>query len=820
MVEKKKVSTWSMSQKDRNRLVHALNGNTIRNDSKIKSRKGIKDFATSSFKVVDHSIITKALEKLCHPRDVHWFPKQHCDRFDGVATGMAQFIVSYWRAKKLVSFSGKGAALAKRWVLNELSNTSEYGGTCINTGASCQMETDGENVIGVVQSNCSKEEYVVPDANDIEMIESKNRGIVKAPRVSPLKVGPGQNTVVKPENWTRTNFTTSRTLDLEVERTVMVPKLSKHLKVKASNETRKNTDEKFENFRKSGVCFRWRSGKCKRGNVCRFRHSEDRPQNLSNGEISELLKGEEKKNGIVGIGDGKPVPVEQRSVTEACRELLKVVRRNPNAKAFLKPVDFKGLGYPSYPQIIKTPMDLQSVGNKLDQGLYLNSLEFYNNVKLIWSNSMTFNQDRSEYFVAAEKMGNLWEREFSKKFRRQGREKPFFNEEMLHHHDPKSAHLAPPNLASPRFCKGNSQKSGTASWSNVVKFLEAQNGTEAGEYDKENNKYCEAIKFDSKQTMYKQKRKRGQTPKSSPKITKDNNSKRARLGSTLNLIKRTDGTVSLESFLALEIGELRSLGEELELNIPSKLKKKELRQKISEGLKIQSGKSAGKVINHLETPKMKVQRHFWTPPKVFEISSPLSPIRIENKNPEKGVRIMRMSELDKDFGDNSRSNIKMDIPSPKEANSCKTNIAPDHQLSTSKVVNSGKTKLPVNLKHGKVKGSPNNSSHTDQLLDLVQNLKEEIKSLKVGLKKSEDLRKGMGLRMAQMQDKENLDSLTNVMALGATRSINDRKGQQMGLLWNLSSEGETLGMLDDHMGKLEHSCRCSNEHPIAILSSI
>ena len=74
--------------------------------------------------------------------------------------------------------------------------------------------------------------------------------------------------------------------------------------------------------------------------------------------------------------------------------------------------------------------------------------------------------------------------------------------------------------------------------------------------------------------------------------------------------------------------------------------------------------------------------------------------------------------------------------------------------------------------------------------------------------------------MSQMQEKENFDSLTNVMALGATRNIKDRKGQQMGLLWNLSSESETLGMLDDHMAKLEHSSRCSNEHPIAILSSI
>ena len=93
---------------------------------------------------------------------------------------------------------------------------------------------------------------------------------------------------------------------------------------------------------------------------------------------------------------------------------------------------------------------------------------------------MTYNQDGSEYFVAAEKMSNLWESEFSKKFRKQGCEKLFYNEELFHHYELKSTELSPPNLAPSRFVIENSQKSGTASWSNVVKFLEAQDGMAAG----------------------------------------------------------------------------------------------------------------------------------------------------------------------------------------------------------------------------------------------------------------------------------------------------------------------------------------------------
>ena len=40
----------------------------------------------------------------------------------------------------------------------------------------------------------------------------------------------------------------------------------------------------------------------------------------------------------------------------------------------------------------------------------------------------------------------------------------------------------------------------------------------------------------------------------------------------------------------------------------------------------------------------------------------------------------------------------------------------------------------------------------------------------------------------------------------------------MGLLWNLTSESETLKILDEYLGELEHSSRCSEEHPVVIIS--
>ena len=54
-----------------------------------------------------------------------------------------------------------------------------------------------------------------------------------------------------------------------------------------------------------------------------------------------------------------------------------------------------------------------------------------------------------------------------------------------------------------------------------------------------------------------------------------------------------------------------------------------------------------------------------------------------------------------------------------------------------------------------------------------------------------------------MKAKSNEDVLSEIMSLDTTQAIRDFEGQQMGLLWNLSSERENLAKLDHHLGKLE-----------------
>ena len=76
----------------------------------------------------------------------------------------------------------------------------------------------------------------------------------------------------------------------------------------------------------------------------------------------------------------------------------------------------------------------------------------------------------------------------------------------------------------------------------------------------------------------------------------------------------------------------------------------------------------------------------------------------------------------------------------------------------------------------------------------------------------------MELKLANLQGKEITDSLSNIMTLDNTRIIKVPVDICIGLLWNLSSGNVTFDVLDEHLAKLEHSSRSSEEHPFVIVS--
>lgn len=67
-------------------------------------------------------------------------------------------------------------------------------------------------------------------------------------------------------------------------------------------------------------------------------------------------------------------------------------KKHKCAGPFLKPVDYIGLNLMDYPEIIKEPMDLSTVAVNLHKGHYLDASEFLRDMRLIWSNSLTYNE--------------------------------------------------------------------------------------------------------------------------------------------------------------------------------------------------------------------------------------------------------------------------------------------------------------------------------------------------------------------------------------------------------------------------------------------
>jgi|Transcript_3500 hypothetical protein len=98
---------------------------------------------------------------------------------------------------------------------------------------------------------------------------------------------------------------------------------------------------------------------------------------------------------------------------QSCKSILKELKRKPDTEAFLQPVDWKLLGIPDYPTIIKRPMDLGTVNQQLDAAHYTSLQQVAADVDLVWTNAMTYNMDGSPIHAAAAKLKAFAEGKFA-----------------------------------------------------------------------------------------------------------------------------------------------------------------------------------------------------------------------------------------------------------------------------------------------------------------------------------------------------------------------------------------------------------------------
>lgn len=102
---------------------------------------------------------------------------------------------------------------------------------------------------------------------------------------------------------------------------------------------------------------------------------------------------------------------------KACNEILKEVLGKKHANyawPFYKPVDTSLPELKDYKKVVKTPMDLGTVKNKIDGRDYSSHLDFASDVRMIFTNCYKYNPPESEIVTMARKLQDVFEMKYAK----------------------------------------------------------------------------------------------------------------------------------------------------------------------------------------------------------------------------------------------------------------------------------------------------------------------------------------------------------------------------------------------------------------------
>ncbi|KAJ0534261.1 putative chromatin remodeler Bromodomain family [Helianthus annuus] len=92
-----------------------------------------------------------------------------------------------------------------------------------------------------------------------------------------------------------------------------------------------------------------------------------------------------------------------------CETLLKKLMTHQHSWVFNKPVDVVALKIPDYFNVIKKPMDLGTIKTKLCSGSYSSPSQFAADVRLTFSNAMTYNPPGNDVHIMADVLSKFFE---------------------------------------------------------------------------------------------------------------------------------------------------------------------------------------------------------------------------------------------------------------------------------------------------------------------------------------------------------------------------------------------------------------------------
>jgi hypothetical protein len=97
-----------------------------------------------------------------------------------------------------------------------------------------------------------------------------------------------------------------------------------------------------------------------------------------------------------------------------CSAALEALKHRDNKQWFQVPVDPVKHGCPTYFDVIKHPMDLSTITEKLNTGKYLHLDEFAADVRLVWDNAMKFNPPEHLVHQAAQDLLAVFEKRLAR----------------------------------------------------------------------------------------------------------------------------------------------------------------------------------------------------------------------------------------------------------------------------------------------------------------------------------------------------------------------------------------------------------------------
>ncbi|XP_042497806.1 transcription factor GTE10-like isoform X2 [Macadamia integrifolia] len=120
------------------------------------------------------------------------------------------------------------------------------------------------------------------------------------------------------------------------------------------------------------------------------------------------------KRGISGrfesMNRGAPSSTTNVMLMKQCETLLKRLMSHQFGWAFNTPVDAVKLNIPDYFQVIKHPMDFGTIKSKIASGEYSSPLVFAADVRLTFSNAMTYNPPGNDFHIMADTLRNFFEK--------------------------------------------------------------------------------------------------------------------------------------------------------------------------------------------------------------------------------------------------------------------------------------------------------------------------------------------------------------------------------------------------------------------------